>query len=109
DRSERRRGGGKLVSVEAMAAPCAEPQCEQHEVDVAAGPVLQRDQCLGDAGPGVKSQGETPQRLTRNIWFSSHLLPHCSLPDARAANRAISRARGPSLRAAGNDDALSRA
>jgi len=41
---------------------CRLPQQKEKKIDIDAGPVLERDACLGDAGLTIKAQREPPER-----------------------------------------------
>src|SRR5438270_419720 len=90
-------GGFQLGMIEVMPLRQAAPQCEQGEVDVTSGAVLQSDQRLGDPGAGIEGERKAPERLAVNLWFPMLLLPHCSSPDELAAKRAICRFYGTAV------------
>jgi hypothetical protein len=56
DRADRSIGQCKPIAAEPAAPRDAEPQREQHQVDVELISILQRDQRLGDPGKGVESK-----------------------------------------------------
>ena len=62
-RSDRFRRRGKSLAVEIAPVSRPDPQPEQDQIDIEAGTVLQRDQRLGDTGPRIQRQRETPERL----------------------------------------------
>jgi len=59
---DRPLGGGEAPAVEAAATGDPEPQPEEDQIDVAAVPVLQRDECRGDTGQRIKGEREAPER-----------------------------------------------
>jgi len=88
DRGNRRLGAGQLAGSETAASARSEPKSEEDQIDVACRAVLDRDQRVGDPGPGIERQREPPEGLAGRVVFTA---PDAALstPDETRAIRAI--------------------
>ena len=70
-----RTGSGNDSHVRGEPATLArpEPEAEEDQIDLEGRAVLERDQCLGNPGPGIEGEREPPERLARRRLFSTRM------------------------------------
>ena len=78
DRGNRRLGAGQLAGSETAASARSEPKSEEDQIDVACRAVLDRDQRVGNPGPGIERPREPPEGLARRVVATR--MPHYRRP-----------------------------
>src|SRR5215471_2736971 len=72
DRAARSLGRRQRTAVERVSSRDAEPQCKQHQIDVEAVAILQREQRRRYAGERIEGERKPPERLFGGGFGVSH-------------------------------------
>ena len=79
DRGDRSLAAGELAGSEKATVARSEPKAEEDQIHIAVRAVLDRDQRVGDPGPGIERQREPPEGLAGRVVFTARM-PHYRRP-----------------------------
>src|SRR5215472_611151 len=88
DRADRSLGRRQRTAVERVSSRDAEPQRKQHQIDVEAVAILQREQRRRYAGERIEGERKPPERLFGGGFGVRHRGGRSASPSAIGANAA---------------------